>query len=137
QRGQTRMVPGGEFTLTPDAAQVSATAAAAGAKPDPNLKVSEWADAYRILTTRSSPEPGPWRTSRTPYLKEIMDSLSQSSRNEITVFMKGAQIGATESGNNWLGFIIHLAPGPIMAVQPTTEMAKRNSKQRIAPLIED
>ena len=56
---------------------------------------------------------------------------------ERTVFMKGAQIGGTECGNNWMGYTIHQAPGPMMAVQPTVEMAKRNSKQRIDPLIEE
>jgi phage terminase large subunit GpA-like protein len=51
--------------------------------------------------------------------------------------MKGAQIGGTECGNNWIGYVIHQAPGPMMAVQPTVEMAKRNSKQRIDALIEE
>jgi GH24 family phage-related lysozyme (muramidase) len=51
--------------------------------------------------------------------------------------MKAAQTGATEAGNNFIGFIIHQAPGPILAVQPTVELAKRNSQQRIDPLIED
>src|SRR5262245_56383757 len=112
-------------------------AAAAGLRPDPVLTVSEWSDAYRMLSSRASSEPGPWRTRRTPYLKEIMDALSPASKWERTVFMKGAQIGATEAGNNWLGYIIHKCPGPLMAVQPTTDMAKRLSKQRIDPLIED
>ena len=66
-----------------------------------------------------------------------MDCLSPSSPIERTVFMKGAQIGGTECGNNWIGYVIHQAPGPMMAVQPTVEMAKRNSKQRIDPLIEE
>ena len=51
--------------------------------------------------------------------------------------MKAAQVGATEAGNCWLGFIIHQAPGPMLAVQPTVELAKRNSRQRIDPLIEE
>src|SRR5581483_591206 len=76
-------------------------------------------------------------TSRTPYLKAIMDCLSAVSPVERVVFMKGAQIGATEAGNNWIGYVIHQAPGPMMAVQPTVDMAKRNSKQRIDPLIEE
>ena len=117
--------------------EVYRQAARNAARPDPNLKVSEWADKYRSLTLRSSPEPGPWRTSRVPYLREIMDTLSPSSRVRTVVMMAGAQIGKTEAGNNWIGYNIHLAPGPMMAVQPTVEMAKRNSKQRIAPLIED
>jgi phage terminase large subunit GpA-like protein len=122
-------------TVTAEA--VRQAAAAAGARPDPLLSVSQWADRYRILSQRASSEPGPWRTDRTPYLRDIMDCLSPSSPVERVVFMKAAQIGATECGNNWIGYVIHHAPGPIMAVQPTVEMAKRNSKQRIDPLIEE
>jgi len=51
--------------------------------------------------------------------------------------MKAAQLGATEMGSNWIGYVIHHAPGPMMAVWPTVDMAKRNSKQRIDPLIEE
>ena len=51
--------------------------------------------------------------------------------------MKAAQVGATEAGNNWIGFAIHQAPGPMLAVQPTVELAKRNSRQRIDPLIDE
>jgi phage terminase large subunit GpA-like protein len=51
--------------------------------------------------------------------------------------MKGAQIGGTEAGNNWVGYIIDQAPGPLLVVQPTVEMGKRWSKGRLAPLIED
>jgi phage terminase large subunit GpA-like protein len=122
---------------TPTAEQIYAAAAAAGARPDPLLTISQWADKYRTLSQRASSEPGPWRTDRTPYLREIMDCLSPASMVERTVFMKGAQIGGTECGNNWIGYVIHQAPGPMMAVQPTVEMAKRNSKQRIDPLIEE
>ncbi|MEM7222999.1 MAG: phage terminase large subunit family protein [Pseudomonadota bacterium] len=106
-------------------------------RPDPLMTISEWADQYRKLSSRASAEPGQWRTRRTPYLKEIMDCLSPSSPVERVVFQKGVQIGATEAGNNWLGFVIHKAPGPILSVMPTVEMAKRTSKQRIAPMIEE
>jgi phage terminase large subunit GpA-like protein len=105
--------------------------------PDPVLSVSEWADAHRRLSGKSASEPGPWRTERTPYLREIMDCLSSSSPVQRVVFMKGAQIGGTECGNNWIGYVIHHSPGPMLAILPTVEMAKRNSKQRLEPLIEE
>lgn len=108
-----------------------------GVEPDSYMSVSEWSDAYRMLSSKSASEPGRWRTARTPYLKEIMDCLSPKSPIQKVVFMKGAQIGGTECGNNWIGYIIHKAPGPIMAVSPTVDMAKRNSRQRIDPLIEE
>ncbi|RMX18056.1 phage terminase large subunit family protein [Vandammella animalimorsus] len=108
-----------------------------GLTPDPLLTVSEWSDRHRMLSSKASAEPGRWRTSRTPYLKDIMDCLSPTSAVERVVFMKAAQLGATEMGSNWIGYVIHHAPGPMMAVWPTVEMAKRNSKQRIDPLIEE
>lgn len=243
-------------------------------RPDPNYQVSEWADRYRMLSNKASAEPGKWRTSRTPYLKEIMDRLSSTDRCEQVVFMKGSQVGGalsldtrlptpsgwttmgevkvgsilldekerptyvtfksdvfennvcyeitlcdgskiisdhihrwvvnfhsnrcifytpvlhtlfnkgetlriwekyprkiisinvinsvktacisvdspnrmymchenfvpthnTEAGNNWIGYVMDHAPAPMLFVQPTLEMAKRNTKQRLDPLIEE
>ncbi|GHM58877.1 MAG: hypothetical protein sL5_09780 [Candidatus Mesenet longicola] len=88
------------------------------------------------ISQTASSEPGKWRTARTPYLKEIMDCLSPSSAVEKVIFMKGAQIGGTEVGNNWIVYIIDQTPGPMLVVQPTVEMGKRWSKGRFAPLIE-
>ncbi|SDW76370.1 phage terminase large subunit family protein [Allgaiera indica] len=108
-----------------------------GLKPDPDLTVSQWADRHRMLSGRASAEPGRYRTARTPYMGEIMDRLSPGDPTQRIVFMKAAQVGATEAGNNWIGFVIHQAPGPMLAVQPTVELAKRNSRQRIDPLIDE
>ncbi|WP_323042907.1 phage terminase large subunit family protein [Gemmobacter sp.] len=108
-----------------------------GLRPDPDLTVSEWADRHRMLSGRASAEPGRYRTARTPYMREIMDRLSPGDSTQRIVFMKAAQVGATEAGNNWIGFAIHQAPGPMLAVQPTVELAKRNSRQRIDPLIDE
>jgi phage terminase large subunit GpA-like protein len=108
-----------------------------GMMPEPLLMVSEWADRHRMLGSRDSAEPGPYRTARTPYLREIMDALSPSHPARRVVFMKGAQVGATTVGSNWIGYVIHHAPGPMLAVQPTTELAKRFSEQRIEPLVEE
>jgi phage terminase large subunit GpA-like protein len=109
----------------------------AGLAPDPDLTVSQWADRHRMLSGRASAEPGRYRTARTPYMREIMDRLSPGDVMQRIVFMKAAQVGATEAGNNWIGFAIHQAPGPMLAVQPTVELAKRNSRQRIDPLIDE
>ena len=45
-------------------------------RPPADITVSQWADAQRILSGKASSEPGPWRTDRTPYLRQIMDDLS-------------------------------------------------------------
>jgi phage terminase large subunit GpA-like protein len=70
-------------------------------------------------------------------MRAIMDALSPVHPARRIVFMKAAQVGATEAGNNWIGYVIHHAPGPMLAVQPTVELAKRFSRQRIEPLIEE
>ncbi len=66
-----------------------------------------------------------------------MDALSSTSPIQRIIFAKGSQLGGTECGINWIGYVIDQAPGPMLAVQPTGDMAKRNSKQRIAPLIQE
>lgn len=99
------------------------------------LTVTEWADAFRMLPSKGAAAPGKYRSSRTPYMREPMDSLSVSSPVEEVVLMAAAQTGKSESGNNWAGYIIDNAPGPMLLVQPTVDNAKRYSKQRISPMI--
>ena len=108
-----------------------------GLRPEEPLTVSEWADRYRKLSSKASAEPGPWRTGRTPYLREPMDCLSSNSPVQRVVMMFAAQTGKTEAGSNWLGYVIDHAPGPMLCVQPTVEMAKRLSKQRLESMITD
>jgi phage terminase large subunit GpA-like protein len=109
---------------------------AAALRPDPELTISQWSDQHRVLSRVSAGEPGRWRTSRTPFLREIMDCLSPSSPFSRVLFMKPAQIGGSEVLLNFLGYIVHQAPGPVLLVEPTVELAKRFSRQRIASLIE-
>lgn len=107
-----------------------------GFERERSLTVTEWADEHRVLSSVSAAEPGRWRTARTPYLRAIMDALSPASGTSRVVFMKGAQVGGTECGNNWIGFTIHRHPGPMLMVLPTVEVARKVSKQRLAPMIE-
>ena len=130
----------GAQDLPADFARADAMAAAMFAeffRPPADQTVSQWADSNRMLSGKSSSEPGPWRTDRTPYLRQIMDDLSARSTVQEVVVMFAAQLGKSETGNNWLGYIIDNEPGPVMCVQPTTDMAKRFSRQRIAPMLEE
>lgn len=106
-----------------------------GLMPAPVMSVAEWADAKRVLPSISA-EPGPWRTRRTPYLRAIMDALSPESGIETVIVMAGSQVGKTECGLNWLGFIIDYAPGLTLMVQPSIDMVKKNVRTRLDPMIE-
>lgn len=103
-------------------------------KPEPEMTISEWADKYRILSSKSSAEHGQWRTDRTPYLRAIMDDLSPSSDVRRVVVKKASQMGMTEVANNVIGFFVHQAPCPILFVQPTVDLARRYSSQRVKPM---
>ena len=108
-----------------------------GIRPDPDLTMSEWADQHAGLSARATAEPKRWRTAWKPYLREIIDALSQRCPTQRISFMKAAGVGAAEAGNNWIGFVIHRVPGPMLAVSQTVEMAKLSSRGWPEPLIED
>ena len=72
-------------------------------KPKPKLTGSEWADKYRFVAPGTTPEPGEWRTSRTPYLREPMD-VATDDETEIVVMKCSSQTGKSESLLNILGF---------------------------------
>lgn len=104
-------------------------------KPPPDLSVSEWADHHRYLPSTAA-ESGRWRTSRTPYLREIMDSFSDPLVERV-VFMKAAQVGGSECLLNVLGYFIDQDPSPILLVQSSDGEAAKFSKERVAPMIQD
>ena len=104
-------------------------------RPRPLTTVSAWSDKYRILTSKGSGEPGQWRTERTPYLREILDSLSVNASAQRIVLMFAAQLGKTEVGLNWIGYVMQHAPGPMLTVLPTLEVRKRWVRQRLDPLL--
>lgn len=105
-------------------------------KPPEKLTVTEWADKKRRLSAENSAEAGRWKTSRTPYLKEIMDAFTDPKIHRIAV-AASSQIGKTEMELNMMGYVIDNDPGPIMFVMPTVDNARDFSKRRIAPMIRD
>lgn len=109
--------------------------AVSGFKPPENLTVSEWADKYRRLPPSSS-EPGPWRTSRTPYLKEPMDAFCDPKIRRL-VMVASSQVGKSEFELNCIGYIIHQDPGNILYIHPDIGDAKKFSLQRVGPMIKE
>jgi phage terminase large subunit GpA-like protein len=108
---------------------------AGGLQPDPDITVTEWSDEHRYLSAVASAAPDKYRSSRTPYLIEPMDNLSPSSLVVQTTELKGAQIGASESALNAVGFHMDASPCSILYVLPDKNTAEQFSKQRIDPMI--
>jgi phage terminase large subunit GpA-like protein len=104
--------------------------------PPPKIPLSEWADAYRMLSPEAAAQPGRWKTAKEPMAKGPMDAASDPMVEKFTV-MCAAQIMKTELLLNVAGYYIHGDPAPILMVQPTVEMAEAFSKDRVAPMIRD
>ena len=100
------------------------------------MLVSGWADKYRYLSRESSSEPGKWRTSRAPFQKGPMDAI-MDPRYHTVVIKAATQMIKTEVILNIIGRFIALDPCPMLVVQPTLELGKTFSKDRLAPMIRD
>lgn len=108
-----------------------------GAKPRDLLTVSQWADRNRWLQSGTN-SPGRWNTALTPYLKEIMDSLSEHSPVRSVAFIKSSGVGGTEAMNNWLGYVMHhLQNKDLLVVVPTLELRDRSFNPRLAKMIDE
>lgn len=104
--------------------------------PPEDITVSEWADKYRRLSPESSAEAGPWRTSRTPYLKEPMDAFTDPKVRNI-VMVSASQIGKSEFELNCIAYAVDQDPATIIYVQPNLDDAAKFSDLRINPMIRD
>lgn len=107
-----------------------------GLELPPRQTISEWADANRVLSSESSAEPGQWNTSRAEYQRGLMDAISDIDCEEITI-VASSQVGKTEMLNNAVGYYIDKDPCPILLLQPTVEVAKSWSTDRLSPMLRD
>lgn len=106
-------------------------------KPPPEMTLSQWADRYRMLSPEASAEPGRWHTEKAPYQREIMDAIGDPHIRKV-VIMSAAQIGKTDAFIlNTLGYYMDYSPAPILVMQPTLDMGKTFSKDRLAPMLRD
>lgn len=103
-------------------------------RPPEQLTVSEWAEKYRMLDSKSSAMQGPWSNDVTPYLVGVMDEFNNYETEKI-IFVKPTQIGGTEALQNMIGYIVMQNPSPTMIVYPTETLAKSVSENRLQPML--
>lgn len=102
--------------------------------PPERIKVSEWADRYRYMSSEETSRPGPWRTSIVPYLGKIMDCFNVDSIEKV-IFLKPTQVGGTEAGINIVGYIIDQQPCRILYVLPDEDVMKDFSNERLQKVL--
>lgn len=122
--------------MTAAAARIAAAISRAVAPRKP-MRVSEWAAANRILSEKSSSEPGEWRNSRNPLLVEPMDCFSARSPVREVVCRFPVQFGKSELECNVAGYTMCEVGGPIMVCLPGQVSLDKWIDQKLNPLIEE
>lgn len=126
----------GVLDRLPDARAVLFAALAKAAEPPSRITVAEWADRYRVLPAEETARPGPWATASVPYLAEPMRCLSVDHPMRRGVFRSSAQVGKTQVGINWLGYIADVAPGSMLMAFPSIDERSKFSNLRLQPSID-
>lgn len=91
-------------------------------KPSERLTVSEAAAKYRYIKNPPA-YTGYWSNEKTPYLIEIMDTLTSLDYNGI-VFVGPARVGKTDVFYNWLLHSAICDPGDMIFYAMTREVAR-------------
>ena len=110
-------------------------AIAAGIRPDPLITYTEWADQYFELPKEAASEYGRYRSSRTPFVREVLDDLSPQSATQVVIVIKPTQCAGTTIGTIFMCGVADLYPGPLMMMMPTDAMARSFSKKKLANII--
>lgn len=103
-------------------------------QPPRRLTVSQWADEHRVLEPLFASEPGPWKTNRAPYAREVMDSAALPWVRRVT-WMASTQVGKSEAMNNVAGYYLHQRPSPTMFVLPNRDAARLAGERRVLPMV--
>lgn len=103
--------------------------------PPPKLRIDEWAEKYRILSSEETHSPGPFSLEATPVLREILQACSDPTIRKVVV-QKSAQVGYTVGVvANVLGYHVHHRPSVQIAVFPREKSAKDFAAEKFDPMV--
>lgn len=98
---------------------------------------TDWAEKYRVMSSEVSPWPGPYCFDKSPYLKEILDTVSPSHPARKVAVMKGAQIGFSVGViENAIGYIIKESPGNILFLTGAQDLVEEAMATKIDQMID-
>ncbi|MDY6790524.1 MAG: phage terminase large subunit family protein [Thermodesulfobacteriota bacterium] len=106
-------------------------------RPAKPITGTKWAESNRVLSKENCPLPGPYRVAVTPYIEEILNCVMDPMIEKV-VCQKSAQVAWTDGVvNNCVGYYVDHEPSPMLILFPTSKMAERYSKEKLAPMIRD
>jgi len=101
----------------------------------PVESIADWVEGRRLLPT-STPIPGPWRNSVTPYGLEIMNSLAPNSGIQRVTVMKSRKCGLTTILENVIAYYMLENPSEILYATASEELARDWGDNKIMAVIE-
>jgi phage terminase large subunit GpA-like protein len=110
---------------------------ARGLAPRKALKVSDWADQHRRLSSKGSAEAGQWSTARNPPTREPMDCFSTRSSVRECALMWPIQFAKTEVALNVVGYSMTQNPGPLMVCLPGEVTQTKWVQQKLQPMLDE
>lgn len=116
-----------------DGYEIVIRAAMEAARPDPELLVDEWAEAFMVLP-KSGPAPGPFRFDRSYPARRVHQVLSPGHPCKRVVAKVASQMFKTQTALNWIGALMHRRPRNLLALEPTDTLVKRFSA-RVSTMI--
>lgn len=107
-----------------------------GFRAPEQLRPSQWAEKYRVLSRRQSSRPGPWRNENAPPLAVVMDLCVRRTIRELWI-KKAGQVGVSEAFRNVIAYWAVNEPDPLLLVLPNEKDGRKIVRKRIIPLFED
>ena len=84
-------------------------------EPPPDLTVTEWAEANRVLPPGTPAKHGLYVAER--FQRGIMDAITDPRVRDLTC-IKSTQVGLSELLRNIIGYYVDFRPSPMMLVLP-------------------
>jgi len=98
--------------------------------------VSEWAERKRVIGKGLTANPGPFSFYLTPYLRAIVDCLSDNSPTSEAYVIKATQVGFTFGVlENHMGYCIDYGLGPLLYISGDQAMAEEQFEKRVDEMI--
>jgi hypothetical protein len=100
----------------------------------PDMTVTAWCEQHLELTALQADQTGPYSTSLTPYVREVLECVRDPEVEEV-VLCWGAQTAKTMTLMSIICWLLVNLPRPVLWVMPNKDLAQSFSENRLRPLI--
>lgn len=104
-------------------------------KASPPRAADEWAEENRVLPP-GSPEPGPFRYTRTPYMVPVCKAFANPKYKRVT-FVMGTQMGKSATMFNVIGWRLDDDPAPVIYIGPTQSNIDKVVEPKISEMFRE